>query len=268
MRRLLFVVLWTLLLPGAVAAQEVAWSRFLLPFFATPVPGAHGSLWEITSSLYYAGEEPALVFPRPFCYAGLCLPLGNLEPALAPVPVNPRLGFPGGLLLHVEAKHAGAVTLSSRIRDLSRTADSAGTEVPVVPEAHIVASTVRLPAIPHEQRFRLTLRIYALPEAAGRTVEVRYYRHPADEGAFTDRTLHLLRVEPVQLRVPDAPAIDARLHPAYAQLGNIESLPELQRESLLFIEIVPQSPDLRIWAFASVTNNETQQVTLITPMSR
>jgi hypothetical protein len=31
------------------------------------------------------------------------------------------------------------------------------------------------------------------------------------------------------------------------------------------IEIEPTLPDMRVWAFVSITNNETQHVTLVTP---
>lgn len=39
-------------------------------------------------------------------------------------------------------------------------------------------------------------------------------------------------------------------------------------EDEIWIEVVPITPGLRIWAMLSVTNNETQQVTLITPGGR
>lgn len=39
-------------------------------------------------------------------------------------------------------------------------------------------------------------------------------------------------------------------------------------ETSLWIEVVPITPGLRIWAFVSVTNNDTQQATLVTPVGR
>jgi hypothetical protein len=54
-------------------------------------------------------------------------------------------------------------------------------------------------------------------------------------------------------------------YPALAEIGNIEGLPELAGETTIWVEVAPIRPGLRIWALMSVTNNVTQQVTIITP---
>jgi hypothetical protein len=56
-----------------------------------------------------------------------------------------------------------------------------------------------------------------------------------------------------------------RLFPGYAEIGFVASLPELRDSALVHIELAPLSPEQRIWAFVSVTNNETQHVTTISP---
>jgi hypothetical protein len=43
------------------------------------------------------------------------------------------------------------------------------------------------------------------------------------------------------------------------------AFPQLASAQLLRIVLDPVSADLRFWAFVSVTNNETQHVTVITP---
>jgi hypothetical protein len=54
------------------------------------------------------------------------------------------------------------------------------------------------------------------------------------------------------------------LHPAYAQVS-ISDLPEVRGVETIRVEISPQTPGMRYWAFVSVTNNETQHVTNIAP---
>jgi hypothetical protein len=124
---------------------------------------------------------------------------------------------------------------------------------------------VRLLNVPLAAKFRNMLRVYALPEIAHPEVEVRYYR-------MTDRLSLVadpnpLRTERVRLRT--YPAIQGFLvHPSVAEIPGFESAPELSGQKALWIQVVPITPGLRIWAFVSITNNDTQQVTLVTPSGR
>jgi hypothetical protein len=58
------------------------------------------------------------------------------------------------------------------------------------------------------------------------------------------------------------------LHPSFAFIPDIGRAGALSTERGLWIEIVPVTPGLRIWAMASATNNATQHVTLTTPRQR
>src|SRR5260370_32300719 len=50
-----------------------------------------------------------------------------------------------------------------------------------------------------------------------------------------------------------------------SRAGVTSTLPELQGVDRVRIEITPATDGLRLWAFVSVTNNETQHVTVIAP---
>ena len=51
--------------------------------------------------------------------------------------------------------------------------------------------------------------------------------------------------------------------PGYANFA--DALPQLQGHTRVSVEIMPLAQDLRVWAFISITNNETQHVTTVTP---
>ena len=116
--------------------DEVTYSRFLLPVFhSAPVHGAYGSLWESDTRIHYSGAQEAEIVPRTLCLAIQCLNIAGVLSADTPVTPMRPLGaseYPSGALVHVESEHASQVTLFSRIRDISRLYDGAGTEVPVM----------------------------------------------------------------------------------------------------------------------------------------
>jgi hypothetical protein len=119
--------------------------------------------------------------------------------------------------------------------------------------------------IPIAPTMRLALRVYALPEFASPEVEVRYYSldRVFFPGLGTENVL--LRTERLRLRTYPATYDLVLLHPSFGSIANIETFPELAGEKAIWIEVSPVTPGLPIWAFVSITNNTTQQVTLVTP---
>ncbi|MEO8379209.1 MAG: hypothetical protein ABI779_06055 [Acidobacteriota bacterium] len=251
--------------PAAHAGEPVEYTRFLIPVYSPDLPGAFGSLWQARTWLRYSGDVDADIVPRPFCF-GIQCPLGGvLEPGWPSVPFQTLAGFPeSAILVHVDSRYASRVTFESRIRDLSRSSESAGTEVPVIREDRIANAPVYLLNVPLDVWFRHTLRVYALPEIESPEVEIRYFRQPDDSGSRLDLDITLLKAERLHLRTRrDFPTY--QLYPSVGEVGNFQLAPELAGQERIWIEVVPVTPGLRIWAFASVTNNETQEVTLVTP---
>lgn len=258
-------------IPGNAAppAEETPrWKRYLLPVVTTtqPVSGVHGSLWVAESWFSYAGEIQTSVAPVilrcPF-ECPLPLPIG---PKLPPTRLTVFPLHDTALLVHVGAAEADFFTFESRIRDLSREDESAGTEIPVISEDKMSGLPRRLLDIPLRVKFRHMLRIYALPEVAQPEVEVRYFRMPGIEQAEPV----LLRTDRVSLRHRKPSPVEERsgihgLIPSIAEIGNVQNLPELLGHGNIWIEVIPVTPNLRVWAFVSITNDETQQVTIVTP---
>lgn len=251
---------------GILAAQQPpTFTRFLIPVYTADTPGAFGSVWQSRTWLHYSGSQTGTILPRAFCFGIMCPEEGALGPGEAAVPFQHLAGFPEpAILVHVETAVATQVTFSSRIRDLSRSADTAGTEVPVVREDRMPAGPVYLLNVPLDRRFRQTLRVYALPDLLDPEVRVRYFRQADDVGPRFDSGIHLLRSDTVRLRMRAASG-PVNYFPALAEVGNVERYPELAGEKNIWVEVAPITPGLRIWALVSLTNNDTQEVTVISP---
>lgn len=250
------------LMLGAVSADaQLVHERFLVPLYGPPISGAYGSRWGVETWVRYSGAEDTQVIPRLNVCSVTCTVFYPLHPGEAPVQIQPAYAG-SSLLLHVDRRLAAGFHFSSRLRDLAR-ADGSGTEVPVIHESRMSAAPVHLLNVPLDRGSRNMLRVYALPEVLAPAVEVRYFRMPRDP---FDLTPELLRADRVALQT--APPLEGFLvHPSMIAHG-FHDLPELRDEEGVWLEIVPLTPGLRIWAMVSVTNNATQHVTLVTPATR
>jgi hypothetical protein len=132
-----------------------------------------------------------------------------------------------------------------------------------VREGNALRATAEFLDIPVDSRFRSLLRVYDFDPGDGHEVEVRIFRTPSTITFPSPSSLapdQLLLDTVLQLRNAGLPA----LYPGYATL----SIPDLLTVGIndrLRVEVVPLTPLLRYWAFVSVTNNETQHVTVVTP---
>lgn len=265
MRRLLLTaVLATIVAARDTTGAELSYTRYLIPIFQGEKTGAFGSRWQVDTWFYFENIDGPMVVPAPFCRFSVC-PFGlviTVDGEYRPLPVEPN-AYPGSaILLHVESQYADEFTFASRVRDVSRDQETAGTEIPVIREDRIIEKPVHLLNVPLAPRFRNMLRVYALPEVANPEVEVRYYRMTEQLSLVANRTP--LRTERLPLRT--YPPVQGYLvHPSLAEIPAFQSAPELAGETALWIDVVPITPGLRIWAFVSITNNDTQQVTLVTP---
>lgn len=244
--------------------------RVLLPAYNCYLQGAHGSEWCSTLTAFNSGDESVVVYP---VYPGndgseiaaLALPPSrfveiSLLRAIAgsfteTAPISARV-------LYVDPEQADGLHLNLRLFDRSRTLMTWGTEVPVVREKDLFEDTIRLFPIPLADRFRATLRIYDPSRTPGAAVTVQFLSTTTGDLLAT-RVLNL----DVLTRQINATDLDVS-YPGIAEIGNITELPELLdlgSGGSVRIEVSPLSPGLRFWAMVSVTNDETQHVTLLTP---
>jgi len=237
---------------------EEDWERVLMPInIRSEVPGAAGSRWVTNAQIANTGDEAvdakwglcgSLIDPP--CPPFVHLPAGGKTIPLLPDPAF-AINTPG-VFIYVPKYALSQVFANARVRDLSRQAEAAGTELPFVRVDDFQTSAMLL-GVPNDTRFRSTLRIYGAASAPMRA-RIRIWALDADGEPLIDVMRDLAGfVTLLPISFPQ--------EPAYAEIP-LEPFGLLGRGSSLRIQV---SADQPLWAFVSTTNNATQQVTLVTP---
>lgn len=231
--------------------------RILVPTLTPPVHGAFGS--EFHTELRLSSSNPQLSFPffgleQP-CLSPIPEPICPSDFANVPMHVRPGqdLGphdfqYDGkpGRFLYLGKTDAEWLAANLRVFDVSRASLDYGTEIPVVRSRDFEQESILLLGVPTDPRFRNTLRIYGTGEmrmtitVQGRQPVELVLSQPADifdpaYGVFTDFPVGS---GPVWVRIDGPPPAAGPSPPIY--FGSF-------------------------WAFITVTNNETQVISTITP---
>jgi hypothetical protein len=149
------------------------------------------------------------------------------------VTLQPPAGS-AGTFISIPRPLADNVCANVRVHDTTRDGDSWGAEVPAVPETQFRRSVI-LVAVPADARYRTLLRVYGYGgNDANATVT---FRDDATGEFLGSRTL--------------------LLQSGYAQIPMEAVRPRVR------VQVTAETS--LVWAFVSVTNNSTQQVTTITP---
>ena len=175
----------------------------------------------------------------------------------APIAPNRKTTLPEfntnrGLVVGIAKEQLAEASFASHVRDVSRSALDAGTELRVVTEDR-TASEVQIVAVPLDSGYRYALRLYDIDSVDGRTVSVTATDTAGTrvgETTVTLRTTIFCSVAPCITGEPAFAAIDLR------DLVPAGSGP---------VDVTVSSPGARLWAFISATNNDTQHVTAYTP---
>lgn len=222
-----------------------AFDRVLLPVFIRTTPGAFSSQFISRFTMLNKGDAPLDVFGVSFpCFIECPAPETmattiNKDDAVTNVV---QTGRPG-TFLYVPKGRGDDFTGTLRVQDLSRQAETWGTEIPIVRDRDFTTGATNLLDVPLHEGFRETLRVYAPTDGL---LRVRVFETADSPGLLSEQI--------VPLRPPQG------IHdPGYGELG-LYIAGNVGR-----IEIEPLTPGLRYWAFVSITNNETQHITTITP---
>lgn len=214
--------------------------RVLIPVFFNG-PGAFGSQWATEVVMVNRSPRPLRWLPR-------------VSGSLPPIPADATVSLEGignhltGLVLFLPRGYD--VRFAAVFRDVSREASQWGTELPIVREDEF-EPTVTLPNVPFDPRYRLQLRIYGID---GHSFRVHVAPSSSESREITVAGACTRPNEPCNSRQPAFASVD--LGAAFPQLAGRQQ-----------IRISPATFDFtrKIWAFVTVTNNETQQVTVMTP---
>ena len=229
--------------PNALHFGRPGFRRVLVPVgFRGEVPGAFGSRWvtELTGRIFYQGQkevtrtpysEPKHLVEGPFRFEDL--------------PTHGR-----GAFLYVP--EGDFLDLSLRVRDVSREAENYGTEVPLVTsEETTTAFQFSFLDIPMGPKYRQTLRIYNFEGKRAANIGVRILaRNGTQNLVFNNYSM------------PDGPLEEFPTEPGYLELNLGDLLPGYVGN----VDVsVSHSAGPRLWSMVSITNNETQMVTMVTP---
>lgn len=253
------VAICTISLP--LAAQDTRrYERRLLPIqleAVNGIPGANGSLWRTFLVGRNESDRHVRVVQNPAatCSIGGCPPEDAAPRSTFTPQVFGDQTHPGAFV-YIDAVGAETLFLNLRVQDLSRQSQTWGTQIPVVQERDFHASAFQLLNVPTNTDFRINLRLYDYEGTDG--VQARISIVPISGAGVL--ASEILRLSAPQRTLP---------HPSYPAYAEVTSLtdryPQIQSAGRVRIVIEPLTTGSRIWAFASVTNNNTQHVTLVAP---
>lgn len=262
-------------------AQQLPPDRELIlvpiaPTLHTGVPGAFGSSWETDLAITNGGDVPVTVFglPSPICPI-LCpspIPPSPIPPKATIFAFSDRCSTAAGVLLIADRTFSDDLFFTLRSHDTSRDDRSWGSIVPVVRTRDRFSRPFSIVDVPIDSRFRTLLRLYAINGAPRGGVRVRFLAEDPST-AF----LGIARSDALIAEVtPTFVAGESPFCPGYGEvaLSQVPSLTPsssgLSNSNRVRIEVVPlvEPPDRipqQYWGFVSVTNNDTQEVSITRP---
>jgi len=201
-------------------------------------PGALGSQW-LTENFIYASGSPAFFRdPLPCADCPRSLNIGTKQLI--------NNGNPWGHVLYAMRGTTGSLDFASRIRDTSRQALTAGTEVPVVRERDF-RGQLRFLNVPTDARYRVTLRLWSLGD------------FPQFIAVVNSATI----IQQQVLTVSNIPGTSMWF--ATADLTPLLTASNGTPTTVTVVGALYFLPPPPIWGMLSITNNDTQQVTIISP---
>ena len=211
--------------------------------------GAFGSVWSTELSLR---NENDYTFPVHSLFEPLIFSAPDLRPRAHSVSSAGSTSAPSGYLLYIPRQAAPRLFFGALVRDLSRQAEALGTEIPVVHEKDFFGRPFAILNIPTDSRYRVALRGYRIDDRFN--LRLRIWRMFPEGAPLVDTFIFLAR-----------PIPNSGTHAA-GYIGDlVTTYPQLAGKGPLRIEIDGTSDHPGAWAFVSVTNNETQHVTVISP---
>lgn len=187
------------------------------------------------------------------------LPLPATSSFLSAVPPQRTLTFtgasaPAGAVFYASRQVAPLTYFDVLVRDLSRQAQTLGTEIPVVREWDLYGRPIELLNVPNDPKYRVALRVLRLDGGTNADVTISSMQDTPGVGAIVADFMTLTQPSPTST-LTSASILD--INAKYPQLAGKGPL-----RILIYPGVVAPRT---VWAFVSVTNNETQDVTIISP---
>jgi len=199
--------------------------------------GALGSQWRTENTLAPRPTGAGPVLYRPLC--------DGCPAQITATTALPSMSRSDGYLLWLGLGSGELLNAASRIHDISRQSDNLGTVVPVVRRRDFASSFVVV-GVPADTRYRALLRIWSLDDApAAVSIDTPGFHKP----------LTLTRI-----------SADG---PLFASVDLSDAIARLPFGATTFdVRVAANAGNVYIWPMISVTNNQTQQVTIFAPDHR
>lgn len=245
----LLVLVTTLVMAVPVSAQDL--ERWMLPITPSTVHCGYESHYRTTLVTQNTGESML----TPHCFGFGCSPiLSRQGVAMA----GPEVSVPLPSYIYLPADD----TASFRAKLLVESSHKGGedrfyTEIPIVRESEFRTS-VELIGIRTDADYRQTLRIYGRDTDAGKTIRVDIYDF--DTGELLLQPRHVLYTVPV------GGHSDLSSVPSFTMECDLTKVSALLRGRTLRLVITSESGDAGLWAFASITSNESQHFYTVLPI--
>lgn len=209
-------------------------------------PGAVGSMWQTDVSVRNENDYPLTTLVNPLQV--LCFPHCDLRPpAHSTFNLFGGVQISNGLVSYVPRQAAPNLHFDILVKDLSQQEKALGTEIAVVREKDFFDHPFELLNIPTDSRFRAALRAYDLGTAPRIVLQI-FTMNGTEPIVSTE--LFYGGHDPAFVMIPDL----------------VAAYPELDGKGPLRIVLDPATlGPATAWGFVSVTNNETQHVTTISP---
>ena len=247
------------LVTSMLFANPSSMGRIFVPLFPGSVIGAGGSLWE-TTLVAYNPTDSEVAF---FCNPAQAEPCHRIPPhgSVTFQPNDFPQSHPGAMVFEGTDGHFlffAPITLTLRTRDVSRSGENAGTDLPLPTEDDFQAGQNAIVDVPSDPHFRQRLRIYATNVQVQETVRVQILDAATGEQLHEENVVLLPdALQGSTLYAPDGISV------SYAELA-LQSYPTASSLRVLFSAVGPFS-NVWLWGFITNTNNATGLVTISAP---
>ncbi len=238
--------------------------QLLVPIAPDRILGAFGSTWDTSLAIANVSDVPVTVWVYPpFCNI-LCSSIPEPIPARATMfigTVSNRCTPAVGQIFISDRTSAENLFFTLRSRDTSRDAKAWGSIVPVVRTRDRFSRPFSIVDVPVSSGLRSLLRLYSMNAAGAASVRVRFYAVDPNAGTPFVGSTFIAEIVPTFVLPPTE---SAPYCPAYAEIA-LWREPSLQNASRIRVDVVPGDSVQQYWGFVSVTNNDTQEVSILTP---
>lgn len=210
-------------------------------------PGAFGSQWSTDAALFNGNDAPLPLTSSVFSV--LCFPVCDTRPPAQTTVTIHNNNAPNGLVFYAARQFAPKLFFDILARDLSRQSEALGTEIPVAREKDLYDRPLSILLVPADPKYRVALRVFRTDGTAA--VNVNIYSMADNKRIAGDQ---------LAMSAPTS-------NPLFTSLvmGDLAArFPDIAGKGPLRIEVGSASPRAA-WALVSVTNNETQHVTVLAP---